>query len=347
MADYEEIGDPEFEEDSETQDEEIEDFDGEPEEDDSPDLKALRHERQTGEGLPIEDEEDEEEGLEEETEEEEEETPEEPPKKGNVHAALRVAQRSLVQAERTNQILATRFNQLLEMVQNGQFAGGQTPQKADAEPEEPMPSFDEDPMGNISGRLGQVEKMFKSFMENVGKSEQINTTTNALREIDNATAVYAETIGRDTYNDAIQHLAQVRVQEEILNNPGLTEPEAVQIVAQKVINDKIRWARAGVNPGEQWVKQARTLGWRPTSKGKAPVEKNANAREAVARSREKNRKGTTISRAPGSAASKSLTVDDILKYPERDWDTLMRKSAKAMGKSPRDLKFSDIVPPMR
>jgi hypothetical protein len=358
MVDYNEgPGDGEPEEGLEPQDdslddsEEIDDLDESVEDEEVTELSELRQSHKPDELLPEDEEEDgyAQEDEEEEAEEEEEEEAQAPRGKGNVHAALRVTERRLEASERNNQILANRFNQLLEAIQSGQLQQPRPGQgQAEETPDEEIPEFDADPMGNIGGRMGKLEKLVEKFVTGFDKKDQINTTQNALREIDNATVAYAQTIGPANYADAIQYLAQVKVREELLAYPHLTENEAVQSVAQRVINDKIRWAQQGLNPGEQWIKQATNLGWR---RGAASARNSRGAatdgRDEVARKREKDAKGRTISRAPGTAARKNLTVDDILRYPERDWDTLMRRSAKSLGKKPNELKFSDIMPPMR
>lgn len=269
--------------------------------------------------------------------------PEDKPKKGNIHAENRVLKRENRNIDRENRELKRKLDLILEKLQEKDVS-------QDIEPEEEIPLEADDPIGHQAA----VNRKILKKIEEREKLEQFKAQQQAfideIKESDRHIAEFADSsVGRDEYNKAIAYLAERDVEDIMNDDLDITEEDAVKLAAERAVERKIKWMRAGLNPGKQFYNRAVRAGYKRQSsstpdqrrsvKQQDPKQeiKRANARDAASR---------TLSTATGVSARRKTTSDDISKMSDQDIEAFLDSKAKEMnGRKRGNVRISDIIEP--
>lgn len=262
---------------------------------------------------------------------------EKPGKKGNVHAELRIVQRE-------NRIMQERFAKLLDAITN--------PQPMQEEEQEPeIVPLEQDPLSHLASKLEQVNRKVDKQNLTAKQQQERERMGKLLSEADDLTAQVAEKIGVDNWQDAMEYLAEVRIEDYLERNPDRTREEANQIIGAAVLKEKVALTAAKRNPAELYLKDALRFGWRPqgqVNQAAAPVPQQApQTRSAKQEIRDANGKGQgtrTTASLNGAPAKQKLSAKAVVGMKENDFRDLVDDIVKDRGRTGA-VKLSDFINP--
>jgi hypothetical protein len=257
-------------------------------------------------------------------------------KKGNVHAELRIVQRE-------NRIMQERFAKLLDAITN--------PQPLAEEEQEPeIVPFEQDPLTHMVSKLDAVSRKVDKQTLTQKQQQERERISGLLHEADNLTTDVANKIGVENWQDAMEYLADVRIEDYLERNPDRTRDEASQIIGAAVLREKVALTAAKKNPAELYLKDALRFGWRPagqTTQAAQPVQQKAPVRTAKQEIRDANGKGQgtrTTASLNGAPAKQKLSAKAVVGMKENDFRDLVDDVMKERGRN-GSLKLSDFISP--
>lgn len=268
------------------------------------------------------------EGLEEEQEPEQQEVeqevqePQQPPQTGlpqqrdlgNPHARARIAARDA-------RLYKQRFEQLWNWIQEQQKAA------AAQEQEQELPPFDEAPIDHLQAKTQLLEKQLqeKQFLEQKQRENEYIMQTlsqggTAIQEFNQAS--------NGVYEKAVQHVANVRLNDLLESNPNLTLPEAERYLALEAQKKIFEWTRMGINPAFQFMDEAVRLGfnWQVYENGTQGVVQQGNdqARREIQAQRKRDNAARTISNMPGKSPKRPIQNRDPLKMQDDEFKDVLK-----------------------
>lgn len=258
--------------------------------------------------------------------------------KGNVHAKLRVV-------ERENRIMQERLNRLIEAI---------TPKPVEEEElEQEIVPFEQDPLTHMVSKLDQVSKKVDKQNQDQKLTREKQEFLRNLEGADQRAAEIAEKIGEDNWVEAMEYLANVRIEDYLERNPDKTRDEANHIIGAAVLKEKVFLESQGRNSAELYLKDAIRFGFRPSSlrqKEVAPVVKAPDkpaARSPRDEIRSANNKGAgtrTTASMNGAPAKQKLSAKGVVGMKESDFRDLVDEVEKERGRGGA-LKLSDFILP--
>lgn len=259
------------------------------------------------------------------------------PKAGNVHAKLRIV-------ERENKILADRFNKLVNALTN-------PPDLSEAEDEEEeIVPFEQDPLNHMASQLNRVTRSLEEQKADVRKNEEKRQVAGLLSKADDYTMEIVDKVGPQIWDEAMEHLANVRIEDFCERNPDRTRDEASQIIGNAILREKVQLVAQGRNPAEIYLKDAIRFGFRPSAARKeaavvAPESVKQTTRTAKEEIRSQNSKGQgtrTTASLNGAPAKQKLSAKTVVGMDERDFRDLVDEVSKDRR---GDLRLRDFILP--
>lgn len=242
--------------------------------------------------------------------------------------------------ERERDTLAARLNTLLSALQQPQ-------QVTQEEPEEDLDAYtpEEQNLKLTKKLVKEVETIKQAEV----KKQQAATITNVMNLADTQIAQFSSQ-NPIIYGAAVSHLAAIELDEFLDENPGLTPQEAEVTLMNKIAADKIKWLKAGKNPGAELYKRAIRRGFDPQSvvvpeeeEGdvQMPEIKPKKVQKAVPeqdsetqikRGKQREQVSRSLSSVPGVAGKGALTAKQLAKMDESDsLNTIMELAKKNPG----------------
>lgn len=257
--------------------------------------------------------------------------------KGNIHAKLRIV-------ERENKIMQERFAQLLDAITNPKVP------EVEEEEQEIVP-FEQDPLTHMVSKLDRVAKQVDKQSNAQKQQQQKEQIGKALAKADDYTNQMVEKIGEENWQEAMEYLANVRIEDYLDRNPGKTRDEASNIIGAAVLREKISLAASGRDPAELYLKDAVRFGFRPSSlnqKEVAPVAppKTAprNAKDDIRNANARNANTRTTASMNGAPAKQKLSAKTVVGMKETDFRDLVDEVTKERGRN-GSIKLSDFILP--
>lgn len=258
-------------------------------------------------------------------------------KAGNVHAKLRIV-------ERENKILADRFNKLVNALTNPPDIS------SIEEEEEAIVPFEQDPLNHMASQLNQVKKSLEEQKADSKRQEEKRQVATLLSKADDYTLAIVDKVGPEIWDEAMEHLANVRIEDFIERNPDRTRDEASQIIGNAILREKVQLVAQGRNPAEIYLKDAIRFGFRPSAlKPQAPqpvAEKPQkpvrNAKEEIRSQNSKGQGTRTTASLNGAPAKQKLSAKTVVGMDERDFRDLVDEVSKDRR---GDLRLRDFILP--
>jgi len=230
--------------------------------------------------------------------------------KGNVFARNRIL-------ERENKVILRRMEDLMARLES----------KAQPEPEpvEEVP-FEVDPLKSIHTRQERIERELKREREEAKKRDEERELRTKFTVANEAIQDFMDET--PDYGSAIEHLGQIEYEEALEENPDLSHEEVDRLLYDRLNEQKLRWIKAGKNPGEELYKKAQRRGYRKQEAAQRPEHKDAKAE--VEAERKRAAAGSSISRAAGRASEGRVNASKIARMTDaeyREWaDEQLKKS---------------------
>ena len=265
--------------------------------------------------------------------------PQAPPKeeKGNVYAKLRIA-------ERDKRIMEERFTKLLDAISS--------PSQEQEEQEPEIVPFEQDPLTHLVSKVDAVNRKMDKQNLSQKQIQERQEVAGLLERADYHTNEIVEKIGEDNWLEAMDYLAEVRIEDFLERNPDRTRDEANQIIGAAVLKEKVALTKAGRNAPELYLKDAIRFGYRPAALSQqqapaAPVGTKQPARTAKQEIRDQNSKGQgtrTLGSLNGAPAKEKLSAKAVVGMSEADFRDLVDEATKEKGRNGQ-MKLSDFIRP--
>lgn len=258
--------------------------------------------------------------------------------KGNVHAKLRVV-------ERENRIMQERLNRLIEAM---------TPKPVEEEEiEQEIVPFEQDPLVHMVSKLDQVSKKVDKQSQEQKLIREKQEFIRNLEGADQKAAEIAEKIGEENWVEAMEYLANVRIEDFLDRNPDKTRDEANRIIGSAVLKEKVWLESQGRNSAELYLKDAIRFGFRPKGFGKVaepPAPKPQDkpqprtARDEIRNANSKGAGTRTTASMNGAPAKQKLSAKGVVGMKESEFRDLVDEVEKERGRG-GSLKLSDFILP--
>ena len=252
-------------------------------------------------------------------------------KKGNIFAENRILKRDM-------KVMEQRFSQLIEAINNRN-----QPQEEEGEEEEDnVVPFEQDPLTHLAQKIGSVDKKMEQQKVLEKQRQQQEVIGKYLEKADEYTNQVIEKIGPQYWDEAMEHLANVRIEDFLERNPNKTRNEASELIGAAIINEKIRLVASGRNPAEVYLKDAFRFGYRPTgatqpAKQEPVPSKPAvpNAKDTIRSQNSKAQNTRTTATLNGAPAKQKLSAKAVVGMAERDFRDLVDDVTKDRRSEPR------------
>jgi len=239
---------------------------------------------------------------------------------GNPFAALRIA-------ERNNKILADRLAQIVERLDSRRA-------EPEIEEEEEIVDDETNPIPALSQKVDKLLKETKKSKEEQEKDRKLSEVREVLSVADDRIAEFRSSIGVEEYNNAVEYVVNLKVQDFEDVYPDKTRDEIENLVARAAMEEKYNLARSGKNPAQVIYEYAKRHGFRPqkaksSEDGTTQVRK-IDPKQTIKRDKERQDKSRTISTTPGKNA-KTPSVDDFVGMSEDEFDDYLTQLEKDKG----------------
>lgn len=243
-----------------------------------------------------------------------------------------------------NRVLAERTQKLIDRF----FAQQPQADQSKAGDDDPMPDYQNDPLGWIGWRQRQDQRDADQRAEQQKQWQQQEQEAREFRDtLSRATARFQKVIAErpevnDLYNAVREHVAGLYAQN---GTPAHQIPELVA----RYEADVIRWARQEYIPIEEALEQAAArfgvqmpakTDTKPTPERDPATGQFVSEAEKAARVKESQERNASLSSAPG-AAVKRMTPKELAQMPEEEmWRQFEAQSRRPGGKQfDRDMGF--------
>lgn len=250
----------------------------------------------------------------------------EPEIKGNPYARIRVLEREKRLQEARERETNEKLSLIVQALEEGAGAREQEDVIEDGDPIS-MLSRKQDAQAEALKELLKRQEDEKKHQE----LQQIEMHANTqIQEF----AKMADGIEQDLYKKAVAHYVNVML-AEALEDTDKTENEAAKDVGKQIADMKIKFVRAGKNPGEEFFKRAVLHGFQvPQVRAQQSAQQaqgKPSAKEQVAKAKDKKDVLSSISSVQGTV--KRDGVVDLGKLDEKDYFRRIVQLAKERGGS--------------
>jgi hypothetical protein len=216
-------------------------------------------------------------------------------------------QRQLAEDRRQHQETMARFNQRIEALV--------TPQRQ-------APDREQDPVGYLDERIGQVALTQQQLIQQNQFREQAQRQAQAMEQAQNHVRSVAHEFVKTTpdLGDAVTHLNTMRTRELIAlgNDPT----QAATRAAQELDEASIAWAVNGRNPAETAYELAKARGYTPKA-AQSAADKIAAQQKGTAAARSLGGGGAVSAGKLTAEALANMSDADFAKLSESDWRQAM------------------------
>lgn len=259
--------------------------------------------------------------------------------KGSPYARIRVLERERALERKRAEELQEQVALLAKVVDKAGIM-----QEEEYEEEEPT-----DPISRLERKQDATLKEINDFKESIKRDREASVERNITNAADSAIrefAAKAEGVKPGLYQEAMAHLANVKLSEILEDNDEISEEDAKIELAKWVVGIKDKAVRNGKNPGEELMRRSLLHGFQmpapPTQSGKVPTQNGKeNATEKIAK--EKSRKDGlgSISTVQGSPANDPMK--NLAGMSERDRVRAIMNSQKERGQLRRSAPLSELL----
>lgn len=252
-------------------------------------------------------------------------------KKGNIFAENRILKRDM-------KVMEQRFSQLIDALNNR----NQPNEEEQEEEDDDVVPFEQDPLTHLAQKIGSVDKKMEQQKVLEKQRQQQEVIGRYLDKADEYTNQVIEKIGPQYWDEAMEHLANVRIEDFLERNPNKTRNEASELIGAAIINEKIRLVAAGRNPAEVYLKDAFRFGYKPTGADQ-PVKREVaplkpavpNAKDQIRSQNSKAQNTRTTATLNGAPAKQKLSAKAVVGMAERDFRDLVDDVTKDRKSEPR------------
>lgn len=260
--------------------------------------------------------------------------------KGSPYARIRVLEREREIERRRSRELEEQVALLAKVVDKAGIMDAE-------EEEEELPT---DPLSQIARAQQATLKEIHDFKEESKKKEQADAEERLMQVADSGIRAFIEkanSVKPGLYQEAMAHLANVKISEFLEDDDSITEDEAKIKLAQWVVGLKERAAKSGKNPGEELLRRSVLHGYNvniptPTQTGKASTQSGKeNASDKIAKEKERKAGLGSISTVQGSPAVEPMK--NLANLPEKERIRAIMQSQKDKGQYRRSAPLSELL----
>lgn len=253
------------------------------------------------------------------------------PKPDNaIQARLRIA-------ERENKIFRERLDYIL-----ASMAKMNQPQEEEEEEEEITP-FEDDPLTHVSQKVDKLGKQLERSEEEKQRQAQVEYAGKLLSKADDYTNEAIAKIGPDTWNAAMMHLANVRIEDYLERNPNYTREEASKAIGAAIVQEKIRMVHEGRNPAEVYLRDAVRFGFAAAQPKATPAPKSSPRTQIQEQNAKDKLGGKSIASVGGAPARARLSAQATLGMDDRLFREVVDDAIRDKGG--RGLSVRDFIQP--
>ncbi len=263
-----------------------------------------------------------------------------PEQKGNPWALARIAQRDA-------QIYRQRFEQLWNAVLQQQTMA----QQEEQEPEEELPPFEEAPLAHLRNDNERILRELAKEREDRAKREQAAFLGQTFQQASGAIREFAEASG-GIYDKAVEHIAAVRIEDMVQQNPALTYADADRLLAIETQKKILNWTSRGINPAEGFMDEAVRLGFnyqqyeRPAAPKPQPRSKS-NAVSQIQREKRREQAARNLGGVPGKAAKEKFSGNDALNMDQDEFSDALKMLTEERGGRRATIRMTDFFNTMQ
>lgn len=198
------------------------------------------------------------------------------------------------------------------------------------EPQAPNPQ--ENGVGYIDHRIGQVEKLIKPLADTIQQQREQQERAQLVSQLSSrvrASEAAMRQVAPD-YDDAVNHLARIRAAEMAVY--GASPDQIAALLPQDMERMALTWANEGRNPAEVAYNLARARGYTP--KAAQQQAQQAAQQQSAEEKITAQQRGTQAARSLGSGggvskgkltaqALASMSDEDFAKLSESEWRQAM------------------------
>lgn len=259
--------------------------------------------------------------------------------KGSPYARIRVLERERALERKRADEAAEQLALLAKVIDKAGIM-----QEEEFEEEEPT-----DPISRLERKQDATLKEINDFKESIKTDRALAQEMRVTEAADSAIrsfAAKAENVKPGLYQEAMAHLANVKLSEILEDNDEISEEDAKIELAKWVVGVKDKAVRSGKNPGEELMRRSLLHGFQmpapPSQAGKAPVQSGKeNATEKIAKEKARKDGLGSISTVQGSPANDPMK--NLASMSERDRVRAIMQSQKEKGQLRRSAPLSEIL----
>jgi hypothetical protein len=179
-------------------------------------------------------------------------------------------------------------------------------------PEEPVPDYEEDPLGHMQHKLKEYDSELGSAKDQISQQQEVNKHLQLAQQVNAMESSFRAT--HPDYDDAMNHLRETRKDELTLF--GITDEQQIEAELQSNARNIAMVAmQQGKNPAELIYQLATRAGYKAT---KAPSNTGETTLETVLKGQETA--SQTLSK--GGEAEKGNTMDALLNADGETFDKM-------------------------
>lgn len=187
----------------------------------------------------------------------------------------------------------------------------------------PKPTREEDPVGYLDDRIGQLTQQQQQILERDQQREQQAQQQRGLERISNHVIQTADAFKKDVpdFPEAVKHLNTTRTRE--LMALGASEQEAAHQAGRELDQAAIQWTVDGRNPAQTAYEFAKARGYQPKAAAQTPGEKIAAQQKGAAAAKSLGGGGAVSAGKLTAEALANMSDADFSKLSESDWRQAM------------------------
>jgi hypothetical protein len=220
--------------------------------------------------------------------------------------ARQALQAQIQERDRQHAEQMQRINQRLEMLT--------TPQKQ-------MPDREQDPVGYLDERIGQVALTQQQLMQQQQAERHAQQQAQALEQVKSHVVAVANEFAKQTpdLGEAVNYMNAMRTRELIVQG---NDPQQAAYLAGKELDEAaIQWAVQGRNPAQTAYEFAKARGYTPKASGAA--EKIAAQQKGTAAAKSLGGGGAVSAGKLTAEALANMSDADFSKLTDSDWRQAM------------------------
>jgi len=250
--------------------------------------------------------------------------------------------------ERDNRILSSRFQQVMDAINQSNLSAYQQNQMINEVQEVEDDQLPEDPINKIISKIERIETKLAQ-KENDEKTKDYLRSEQSILAHANAQIQKEMEKSPEEFNQIITFLSKVAKESVEEEYPHLTDDEQIGIAIQTINQKKMDWVRSGKNPAEEYKKLAKRYNFNPMKQeNNSQEQKQKNdPKQEIRKGREKDSKLRSIGGSAQSSPAKGPNALSVSKMSEDEWNReLDRMISDGTLKAPlgsRTPKFSDLL----